>query len=496
MRILVAVLALLWPSARFAPAQEPPPSRATARGRAIDVRYPSIGDGKAIDGRVYVMLVPKGSRGEPRFGPDWFQPQPMFSREVKGWKPGESIRLDATAAGYPAPLDAIEGGEYVAQAIVRINPDTARIGNGEGNLYGPAVPIKLGAKDASPLTLEVDRRVPPREFRETDRVKLAEVESPLLSRFFGRPVKHRAAVILPESRPERKLPAVYIIPGFGGDHFMATRVLGTDRMSQGKDMVRVLLDPDCYTGHHVFADSATNGPRGKAFIEEFIPYLESNFPILAEPRARLLNGHSSGGWSSLWLQVTYPDVFGGTWSTSPDPVDFRDFQQVDIYAPNQNIYRDAAGERRPVARRNGKPMIFYDDFSKLEEAMGPGGQLGSFEAVFSPRRDGKPARLWDRATGAIDPEVAKAWEAYDIRLVLERNWAEKAPKLKGKLHVITGGDDTFYLEGAVKRLKECLTRLGSDAVIEIIPGRDHGTILDRALAERINREMNAATGLK
>ena len=87
--------------------------------------------------------------------------------------------------------------------------------------------------------------------------------------------------------------------------------------------------------------------------------------------------------------------------------------------------------------------------------------------------------------------MAKAWEAYDIRLVLERNWPTLGPKLKGKLRVITGGIDTFYLEGAVRLLKESLARLGSDAVVEIIPNRDHSTLLDPALAARLDREMQA-----
>ena len=42
------------------------------------------------------------------------------------------------------------------------------------------------------------------------------------------------------------------------------------------------------------------------------------FRMDARPRARLLTGHSSGGWSTLWLQITYPGVFGATWSTSPE----------------------------------------------------------------------------------------------------------------------------------------------------------------------------------
>jgi S-formylglutathione hydrolase FrmB len=469
--------------------KEDPPKE----GLAFDVAYPSKLKTEPISARVYVLLVPGTSKVEPRFGPDWFRPRPFFARDVKDWRPGQSVRIDASADGFPGPLDTLEAGDYAIQAVVRLNPDEPKIGNGEGNAYGPVVHASLDPAKKAEVALEVDKLVPPRVFRETDRIRLAELESPILSAFYHRPIKHRAAVILPTASPDRKLPTLYIIPGFGGDHHMAAMMTSGPRMSFGKDLVRVVLDPNCGTGHHVFADSATNGPRGKAFVEEFIPYLEKTFPLVADPKARLVNGHSSGGWSSLWLHVTYPDVFAGTWSTSPDPVDFRDFQRIDIYARGENMFRDRKGERRPIARMGSMPAIYYDRFSKLEEVMGPGGQLGSFEAVFSPLdKEGRPRKLWDRATGAIDPEVARAWEAYDIRLVLERNWPTLGPKLKGKLHVITGGMDTFYLEGAVQLFKDSLAKLESDAVVEIIPGRDHGTILDAKLAQRIDGEMKAA----
>jgi S-formylglutathione hydrolase FrmB len=465
----------------------------SSRAVGFEVAYPSVLGTKPISARVYVLLGRGNSHLEPRFGPDWFRPQPFFARDVKGWQPMQTVRIDSAATGFPGPLDSLEPGDYAIQAVVRVNPDTHSIGTGEGNAYGPVVHSSIDPKAASTIRLEVDKLVPPRKFQETERLKLAELESPLLSAFYHRPIKHRAAVILPEEKHAGKLPTVYIIPGFGGDHHMAWVFVASSQMQYARDLIRVILDPDCGTGHHVFADSATNGPRGRALTEEFIPYLEKTFSMVADPRARLLNGHSSGGWSSLWLQVTYPGFFGGTWSTSPDPVDFRDFQRVDIYAPGENIFRDRQGKTRPVARMGVLPVIFYDRFSKLEEALGPGGQLGSFEAVFSPvGRDGQPRKLWNRTTGAIDPEVAKAWEAYDIRLILERNWATLGPKLKGKIHVITGGMDSFYLEGATQLLKDSLARLKSDAVVEIIPGRDHSTVLDPNLARRLDREMKAA----
>ena len=465
----------------------------SSRALAFEVAYPSIPVPAPITARVYVLLERGNSRLEPRFGPEWFRPEPFFARDVKGWKPTQTVRIDSAATGFPGPLDSLEPGDYTVQAVVRLNPDTHSIGTGEGNAYGPVVHAGIEPKATSTIRLEVDKLVPPRKFQETERIKLAELESPLLSAFYHRPIKHRAAVVLPAERPVGKLPTVYIIPGFGGDHHMAGMFVANSRMNYARDMVprgagpRLRHGPPCLC-RQCHQRAAGPGPhRGIHSLpgEDLSPG--------GGPSHRLLNGHSSGGWSSLWLQVTYPGCFGGTWSTSPDPVDFRDFQRINIYAPGENMFCDRQGKSRPIARMGILPIIFYDRFSKMEEAMGPGGQLGSFEAVFSPLgRDGQPRKLWDRATGAIDPEVAKAWEAYDIRLVLERNWPTLGPKLSGKIHVITGGMDTFYLEGAAQLLKDSLAQLKSDAVVEIIPGRDHSTVLDIELARRLDREMKAA----
>lgn len=447
-----------------------------------------------ISARVYVILAeglkpPK----EPRLGPDWFRPAPFFAVDAKNWKAGEPLRIDQNALGFPKRLGELPTGPYSAQAVIRLNPDTRRLGDGEGNAYSPTVSGNFAPESGGVIAFKVDKLVPPRAFAETDRIKLVDIPSPLLSAFYGRPVRQRAAVILPEGELSAKRPVLYIIPGFGGDHHMARLFAREARLKAGKDFIRVVLDPDCFTGHHVFADSATNGPRGRALIEELIPHIESHFPAVAEPRARFLTGHSSGGWSSLWLQVTYPDTFGGVWSTSPDPVDFRDFSRIDLYATGENMYTERDGNRRLIARRGPTPGLFLDTFCKMEEVMGDGGQMGSFEAVFGPvDAQRRPRQLWNRTTGAVDPDVARAWRAYDIRLILEQNWPTLGPKLKGKLHVYTGENDTFFLEGAVRLLKESLTKLGSDAQVEVIPGKDHSTLLDKDLAARIDREMNAA----
>lgn len=446
---------------------------------------------QAFTGRVFVLLL----RTEPQplaRGLSWFGPEPTFAVDVKDWKPGDPLTIDGKAISITPP-DQVKPGRYYAQAVM--DRDLGGIGftNSPGNVYSKAVRIEFDPKSDKAIELKLDQVVREPEFKETASVKLVDIESKLLTKFHGAPIRLKAGVILPPSfcqDEDRKYPVVYSIPGFGGDHLSASGLTNT-RVTDlaGTEAIWVILDPHCRLGHHVFADSANNGPCGQALIDELIPAIEKKYRGSGK---RLVTGHSSGGWSSLWLQVTYPDTFHGCWSTSPDPVDFRDFQRVDIYQHGVNLFTDSLGGKRPLARRGSVPALFTKGFSDMEVVMGRGGQLGSFEAVFSPRgTDGQPLKLWDRKTGAIDATVAKAWEKYDIRLVLERNWGALGPKLKGKLHVWMGDVDTFYLDGATRLLKESLATLKSDAVVEMFPGKDHG-LIDVALRDRMKKEMAAA----
>jgi S-formylglutathione hydrolase FrmB len=448
---------------------------------------------KAFTGRAYVMLFEPGTSDLQR-GPSWIGTKPFFARDVKNWKPGERLVFDRTALGYPTSMARIAKGTYAVQAVMDLAPDSISFGRAPGNVYTVVSKINLDPATSGAVALKLDQVYRGKVFKETNRIKLVEVESKLLTAFHGRATRLRAGVVLPESYARggaRKYPVVYEIPGFGGDHFHASLALLRNATNlAGVEAIHVVLDPSCRQGHHVFADSANNGPYGKALIEELIPAIESRFRAISKPGARAVTGHSSGGWSSLWLQVSYPSFFGGVWSTAPDPVTFSDFQRIDLYRRGENMFTDAKGSLRPIARMGGKVILWYKGFSDMEEVMGHGGQLGSFEAVFSERgSDGLPKRLWDRKTGVIDLEVAKSWEKYDICLVLERNWKTLGPKLGRKLHVYMGEMDNFYLEGATRRLGQSLKSLGSDAVVELFAGKDHRTLMTSELRARIAREM-------
>ena len=432
----------------------------------------------AYTGRVYVILSTR-ERPEPRkLINNWHVPSYLFAQDVTEVSPGGSVLVGGKALFSPVALSALPAGNYWIQAVVRRSLDHYVPGTGLGDLYSDSTSVTWPAGKEAALELRLNHVVKEESFKETNRVKLVEFVSPSLSKFHHRPIKIRAGVRLPpywRTDGTDRYPVLYVIPGYGSNHRMAY-ALGGRILPPNSDpnILMVVPDPGCDRGHCVFADSDTNGPWGRALVDELIPRVEARFRGAASGEHRYVVGVSSGGWSALWLQVTYPDKFNGCWAHCPDPVDFRDFQQINLYQPGSNMFFDGAGNRRPLARRNGKVVIEYEDFVRREEVLGPGGQIRSFESVFSRRRpDGTPEPLFDVETGSVNTQVARSWERFDIRLILERNWATLGKKLAGKLHIYGGEQDTFYLEGAVGLLKESLEKLGSDAEVVIVPRMDH-----------------------
>jgi hypothetical protein len=133
----------------------------------------------------------------------------------------------------------------------------------------------------------------------------------------------------------------------------------------------------------------------------------------------------------------------------------------------------------------------------LESVLGEyGGQIGSFEWVFSPRgADGRPQPLFNRMTGEIDPNVAAYWRShYDITEYLNANWKTIGTDLRGKIHLVVGTDDTFYLDGAAHSLESTLNRHGGDPHFTFLPDKSHFNVYvegdDRwALFDQIANEM-------
>lgn len=471
-----------------------------------------------VSGRVLIFLE-QGSGAKQVTGSE-FQPSASYvaAREVSDLAPGASIDVDVDSLAYPAPFSSIKAGTYQAQAFLDTSHTWAYDGLEPGDLESNVVALPNwtpGSGEEPAFTL--DSVAPARTPRPlpmsadaaaaADRaIEPADFVSPALTAFSGRETHIRAWVVLPPGytdHPRDKYPTVWWTHGFGAklDTIKPSAELIYNRMAQGKvpPMIWVFLDESLATGTHEFADSVNNGPWGRALTAEFMPWIESKYRMDAKASGRFLNGHSSGGWATLQLQINYPKIFGGTWSTSPDPSDFHDFSGIDLYASNANIYHSADGTLHPIVRDHGKVIANWEDFGHQEQVLGEyGGQVASFEWVFSPRgADGKPLELFDRTTGDVNPAVVAYWhDHYDLAHIVEANWSTRGADLKGKVHLIVGTADTFYLDGAAHRLEAVLNRLGGDPHFTFRDNRTHFDLYEEngdrmAMFDEITAQMYA-----
>jgi hypothetical protein len=165
-------------------------------------------------------------------------------------------------------------------------------------------------------------------------------------------------------------------------------------------------------------------------------------------------------------------------------VDFRAYELINIYQ-DANAYVDRSGNERAAKRRvTGETEYTVRHECQLENVLGrrdrwwlSGKDWCAWNAVFGPRgADGLPKPLWHPKTGAIDRSVTEHWQKYDLRLVLERNWKELAPKLKGKIHVYVGDADEYFLNNAVRLLDAAVKGFDPpfDGTIVFGPMAGHG----------------------
>jgi S-formylglutathione hydrolase FrmB len=435
------------------------------------------------------------------FGPEarWVR---VEAREIEHLDPGATIEVYGNERSYPAPLAEAPAGDYQAMALLDVTHRYVYNHEESNDVRSEVVRLKqLDPAHAGVVDLTLSIAIPEKPAPTPTAGEMLDFESPALSAFWGRPIHMRGVVVLPPDyeKSTRRYPTVYWTHGFGTDlHAIAGH--DADRyakaMASGDlpPMIYVLLDQSCPGGTHEFADSANNGPWGKALTTELIPYLEKKYRMTARPSGRFLTGHSSGGWAALWLQVAYPKVFGGTWPTAPDPSDFRSFTGPDLTTtPPPNFYHDSQGKPWPLVRMNGQEVMSLEDYSRQEYVLGTyGGQISSFEWVFSPRaRGGAPELLFDRATGVINPDVAKAWEKYDIAEILRRNAARLRPLLQDKIHLTVGTADTFHLDTSAHLLDETMKQLGIRAAFTYRLGKTHMDLYSEGLMKQIGKEMEA-----
>lgn len=484
----------------------------------FSLSFPKERSAQPLDGRLLVLLSTDPS-AEPRTQISNIYPrtQIVFGVDVDGLAPGQAAIAGENAFGFPIRhLRDVKPGEYYVQGLLhryetfhRADGHTVKLpmdrGEGQhwnlapGNLYSKPQKTAIGP-DTKTISVVLDQEIPPIEPpKDTRYFRHLKIRSELLSKFWGRDMYLGATLLVPEGfdeHPEARFPLMvsegHFAHDFEGfrteppdpdvkpDYSERFRISGYNRIQQEEAykfykqwtapafprfLVLEIQHANPYYDDSYAVNSANVGPYGDAIETELIPAVEKQFRGLGQGWARFLYGGSTGGWEALAVQMFYPDRYNGAFVACPDPVDFRAYTHINLYDDKNAFYME--GPHMRVAQPGyrdylGRVHSTVQSTNQYELAIGThsrsGDQFDIWEAVYSPvGKDGYPQRIFDKETGDIDHAVAAYWRAhYDLRYILERDWATLGPKLRGKLHIYCGSADNYFLNDAVYLLEDFL----------------------------------------
>ena len=508
-RTIALILGVATPSA--APALRPIGAQQTASAPTklrFGISFPLARSAEPLDGRM-ILVISNNDRREPRFENDVYEAdtQLAFGIDVDSLRPGQEAYVDASTFGYPLKsIGDIPAGDYWVQAVlnkyttfhrgdghvVKLHMDQ---GEGQhwntspGNLFNRPVRVHVDPASDAVIHLSLDQEIPPLpQPHDTKYVKYVRIQSPLLTKFWGRPMYLGAIVLLPEGfdqHPNARYPLMINHGHFEAElrNFRETPspdAKGSDAAYEfykqwtsprfPRMLMVVVQHANPFYDDSYAVNSVNNGPYQDALLTELVPVLEKQFRLIPEANARFLTGGSTGGWECAALQLQRPDFFGGAWCLYPDPVDFHRNQLVDNYA-DTNAFVPNTGtapwpERYMSRTEEGQPLLSERMMSRLEEVRGTkarsGEQFDAWDAAYGPvGADGYPRRLWNRLTGVIDKDVAAYWPDHgdDLTWNLRQNWTRIGPSLTGKMHVYVGDMDNYYLNLGVYLMEQETAKL-------------------------------------
>ncbi len=465
-----------------------------------------------LTGRLIVVAA-RAEAPEPRLQIGITGP-PAFGRDVEAWRPGSVAVVGNESDGFPVDLASLPAGDYHVQAVF-VRYTLANRADGHhiwvpitnrrvfstmiaGNLFSRPVRIRVDPAQSQRVELALTETIPPTPERvESEWIKHVRIRSEILSRFWGVRIYIGASVLLPRGyndHPNVRYPAVYTF-GHGDAPFNfnpdpASNTPGAQAAARDANirtgyefaqdwqgdgfprMVGITFEiPSPYFVESYSLNSANNGPYGDAITRELIPHLERTFRLIRQPHGRIVEGASTGGWEALAMQLHYPNLFGGAWVFNPDPIDFSRYQLVNIYR-DENMFtlpiNEWFTEERPFRRnREGQPNFSMRSLARLEATLGSRGrsfyQLGIWQATHGPvGQDGYPVALFDPRTGVINREVANYMRdnGFDLSAYLRSNWATLGPQLRGRINLIAGDMDDFFLNLAVYQFQDMVREMG------------------------------------
>jgi hypothetical protein len=468
---------------------------APAKTPAFKLSFASTADKELITGRMF-LIVSHSDTIEPRLQVGRYGTQ-FFGVDVMKLAAGKEVTVDAATLGYPVnKMKDIPPGDYYVQAMVSKYTEFKRSDGhtlwmhmdqwegqkwqtSPGNIYSKVMKVSINKTAGQVIKLSADQVVPPIPVPpDTKWVKHIKIQSEKLTKFWGHPIYIGATILLPkgyDEHPDKKYPSVYqqghftTAPPFGFKDDAANGFYKDWTSAGFPEFIAITLQhPSPYFDDSYAVNTPNNGPFGDAIHEELIPQIEKKFRCIPEGWARLLTGGSTGGWESFALQCLYPEFYGGTWSYSPDPLDFHNVEGIDVYNDKNAFYKIHEWYKVPTINTRwpltGDPRLTSEQRNTMEVVNGTlgrsGGQLDIWSSVFGPiGTNGYFKPLFDKSTGEINKSVAQYWiDNWDMRVYLQKNWTTVGPKLVGKLNIIAGRMDDFFLNFGVYHMEDFLSK--------------------------------------
>lgn len=133
------------------------------------------------------------------------------------------------------------------------------------------------------------------------------------SKILGKKVNYTIYLPFDYETSNRYYPVTYLLHGYtdndmGWMQFGEAHLIADELIAQREIAPMLLVMPD--GGVSFYINNFDNSVRYEDFfIQEFIPYIESNYRIRTEKRYRGIAGLSMGGYGTLNYALKYPDKF-------------------------------------------------------------------------------------------------------------------------------------------------------------------------------------------
>lgn len=288
-------------------------------------------------------------------------------------------------------------------------------------------------------------------------------------------------VYLPPGYSEKeRYPVAYLLAGFSGRgslYIADDMAFGLpliprldNAISTGAMKPLIIVFPDCSSklGASQYLNSPVFGNYMDYLCDELVEFIDSKYPTLAHPNARIVAGHSSGGFGALITGFHRPDRFQFVCSSAGDS--FFDFSFIKPL--NITLIE---------VEKAGSVEKFVADF--LKEPSPSGIAPDRFEAMlmlamapcFSPNPEAPPLYgdlFFDLKDGSIRPEVWERYLAWDPVRLVDR-FSSNAKQLKYVL-LECGKQDEHGLQFGHRQLAQKLSHHKVPHDVVEYPGKHGG----------------------